>query len=55
MDTDIGLKNLDVFLHNKGFFGFEDYDRVPTGIMASEKNNNFIGNQLKYYNNNILL
>ena len=52
MDTDVEvLKNLDVFLHNKGFSGFEDYDRVPTGIMASEKNNNFIGNQLKYYNN----
>lgn len=50
MDTDVEvLKNLDELLCNNGFSGFEDIDRVPTGIMAAEKNNTFIRNQLSYY------
>lgn len=39
MDTDVEvLKSLDVFLSLKAFSGFESKDRIPTGIMASEKN-----------------
>lgn len=38
MDTDVEvLKNLDSFLENKAFSGFEREDAIPTGIMASEK------------------
>lgn len=38
MDTDVEvLKNLDIFLKNKAFSGFEREDAIPTGIMASEK------------------
>ena len=38
MDTDVEvLKNLDCFLSEKAFSGFESVDRIPTGIMASEK------------------
>ena len=38
MDTDVEvLKNLDIFLKNKAFSGFERKDAIPTGIMASEQ------------------
>lgn len=44
MDTDVQLiAPLDEFLSNKGFSGFENENQVPTGIMASEKGNAFIG------------
>lgn len=50
MDTDVEvIKPLDQFLELDGFSGFEGKDRVPTGIMASSKNNSYIGNLLKYY------
>ena len=50
MDTDVEvLKNLDVFLNNKGFSGFERVDAVPTGIMAAEKENMFIHELLHEY------
>ena len=39
MDTDVEvLKNLDIFLNNKAFSGFERENAIPTGIMACEKN-----------------
>lgn len=38
MDTDVEvLKNLDIFLSNKAFSGFERENAIPTGIMACEK------------------
>lgn len=52
MDTDVEvIKNIDVFLDNQGFSGFEDYDRVPTGIMAAEKGLLFMQEQLRCYEN----
>jgi hypothetical protein len=43
MDTDVEvIGSLDKFLEDKGFSGFENEHSVPTGIMASEKGNQFI-------------
>ena len=51
MDTDVEvLKNLDVFLNEPGFSGFERVDAVPTGIMAAEKGNPFVLQLLEEYN-----
>ena len=50
MDTDVEvLKELDLFLDNKAFSGFESEDAVPTGIMASEKGNVMVEELLHYY------
>ena len=50
MDTDVEvLKNLDAFLINEGFSGFERVDAIPTGIMAAEKCNPFIIELLHEY------
>lgn len=52
MDTDVEvLKNLDCFLSEKAFSGFESVDRIPTGIMASEKNSPIINLLLSRYHN----
>ena len=52
MDTDVEvIKNLDCFLNEKGFSGFEKIDAVPTGIMAAEKNHPFIIELLHDYDN----
>jgi hypothetical protein len=52
MDTDVEvLKNLDVFLHLPAFSGFEGEKLVPTGIMASEVEGQWVKEQLEYYNN----
>lgn len=52
MDTDVELvKNLDDFLKNQAFSGFESSNSIPTGIMASEKNFKLFGDLLKYYEN----
>lgn len=52
MDTDVEvIKNLDEFLTEKGFSGFEREDCVPTGIMAAEKGNKFIYKLLSEYDN----
>lgn len=52
MDTDVELvKNLDAFLQNKAFSGFESSNAIPTGIMACEKNFELFGYLLKYYDN----
>lgn len=50
MDTDVEvLKSLDEYLCEKAFSGFESEDRIPTGIMASEKDFQLFGELLKYY------
>ena len=50
MDTDVEvLKNLDCFLSEKGFSGFERINAVPTGIMGAEKGNHFINKLLCQY------
>lgn len=50
MDTDVEvLKNLDEFLDNEGFSGFEREDAILTGIMAAEKANPFIKELLDEY------
>lgn len=51
MDTDVEvLKPLDRFLELKGFSGFESDTQIPTGIMAAEPHNQWISDQLAYYN-----
>lgn len=50
MDTDVEvLKPLDSFLHHTAFSGFENDDFVPTGIMASEKEGEWVTELLNYY------
>ena len=50
MDTDVELtKNLDIFLDNQGFSGFESEEHIPTGIMASEKGFSLFEELLSYY------
>ena len=52
VDTDVEiLKNLDCFLNEKGFSGFESSGEVPTGIMASEAGLPIIGELLDKYKN----
>lgn len=52
MDTDVEiLKSIDVFLKEKAFSGFEAKDRIPTGIMACEKNFELFGKLLSSYEN----
>jgi hypothetical protein len=43
------LKNIDVFLLNKCFLGFEDIENVSCGIIGSEPGNNFISECLQAY------
>lgn len=51
MDADVEvIKPLDEFLNHKGFSGFECTNKIPTGIMASEKGNKWIKLMLDYYN-----
>jgi hypothetical protein len=50
MDTDVEvLKSLDVFLNKEAFSGFENDDFVPTGIMASVKDGEWVTELLAYY------
>ena len=50
MDTDVEvLKNLDKFLDDESFSGFESVSCVPTGIMGSTKGNKFFKELLSYY------
>lgn len=50
MDTDVEvLKDLDRFLDLPAFSGFESDTDIPTGIMAAEKNSEWVKNQLEYY------
>ena len=50
MDTDVEvIKPLDHFITEKGFSGFEDEEKIPTGIMAAEKDHPLIRKLLAYY------
>ncbi len=50
MDTDVEvLKPLDDFLKHPAFSSFENNNKVPTGLMASQKNNKWIKDLLDYY------
>lgn len=50
MDTDVEvIKKLDKFLNNKAFVGFEDEERISTGIIGAEKHNLLIKELLDYY------
>lgn len=50
MDTDVEVvQPLDKFLNHIAFSGFEAPDRVPTGIMASEKGGKWVKDNLDYY------
>ena len=52
MDTDVEvIKPLDGYLHHVAFSGFEAPNRVPTGIMASEKGGKWVKDNLDYYIN----
>ena len=51
MDTDVEiLKPLDDFLNYEAFSGFETEEDIPTGIMASEKGQEFCKELLNEYN-----
>lgn len=50
IDTDVEvLKPLDKFLKHPAFSGFENNNNIPTGIMASKKNNKWIKDLLDEY------
>lgn len=52
MDTDVEvIRNLDCFLDNKAFSGFENNNYIPTGIIACERKNRWIKYLLDDYNN----
>jgi len=50
MDTDVEvIKNLDTFLNDEAFFSFEVEDRIQTGIIGCNKNNELIKDILNHY------
>ena len=50
LDTDVEMiKNLDDLLYNTAFTGFETEEILTTGILASEKNSQWINDFLNYY------
>lgn len=50
MDSDVEVvKSLDDLLELHGFSGFQTESTIPTGILASEKGNLWIKEQLDYY------
>jgi mannosyltransferase OCH1-like enzyme len=52
MDSDVEvIKPIDEFLINSAFSSFESPYLIPTGLMASSKQNIWIATLLKYYNN----
>lgn len=52
MDTDVEvIKNIDEFLVHSAFSGFETEVNIPTAIMGSNKNNEWIKLLLDYYDN----
>ncbi len=52
MDTDVELlKKPDSFLKHAAFSGFESNKEITTGIMASEKNGEWVKYLLSYYDN----
>ena len=58
LDTDMWLiKNLDKFLDNECFFGYEDQQKllISAGIFGNVKKNNFIELLIKEYDNKLFL
>ncbi len=56
MDTDVEVvKNLDKFLENRAFSGFENETMISTGIMASEKDFPLFCELLKYYDEAVFI
>lgn len=56
MDTDVEVvRQLDDFLSEEGFSGFENARNVPTGLMASEQGHPFIGELLREYEHRTFL
>lgn len=52
MDTDVEIiKNIDMFLINSAFSGFESEKQIPTAIMGAKKGNKWIKVLLDYYDN----
>lgn len=52
MDTDVQvIKSIDSFLTENAFTCFENKSHIPTALLASEKNNIWIGMLLKDYDN----
>lgn len=50
MDTDVEvIGDLNAFLSNMAFSGFENEEQIPTGIIAAEKGNPWIKRLLDYY------
>lgn len=50
LDTDVEIvKNIDIFLNDEAFSGFEDEKMIPTGIIGSKKGNLWIKRNLEYY------
>ena len=50
LDTDMELRqNIDAFLYDNGFAGFESKDFVALGIIGSRPRDSFIGEFKKYY------
>lgn len=50
LDSDVEIiKNIDHFLIEEAFSGFEDNDLIPTGIMGSVKDGDWITELLNYY------
>ncbi|GLG91695.1 glycosyltransferase family 32 protein [Sellimonas catena] len=50
MDTDVEVKkNLDIFLENEAFSGFESKTKIQTGIMAAQKELPLFKELLDYY------
>ncbi|WP_297599203.1 glycosyltransferase [uncultured Cetobacterium sp.] len=54
LDSDMQiLKNLDIFLNDRVFFGLEDRNQVSAGIIGSEKGHEFIKRVLDFYEKEI--
>ena len=52
VDCDLEIrKNIDAFLHNRAFSGFETKDYIPTAIMGAEREHPWIKDLLGYYEN----
>lgn len=52
MDTDVEvLKNIDIFLSNSAFSGFESNEFIPTGIIGCIKGHTWVERLLNYYSN----
>ncbi len=56
MDTDVEvIRPLDKFLHHQAFSGFEEEKRIPTGIMACEKDFPLFNEFLHFYDSAVFV